>query len=84
MVKSSQVSVNVCRIISCGEPLAPGLRDYIEKTFEAAVVNFYGASESLALGVETDRTEGMVLFDDMNYIEVENGKRPIINFSIFR
>ncbi len=91
-VKSSQVSVNVCRIISCGEPLAPGLRDYIEKTFEAAVVNFYGASESLALGVETDRTEGMVLFDDMNYIEVENGKmyltclynyvQPLIRYEI--
>lgn len=92
MVESSQVSVNVCRIISCGEPLAPGLRDYIEKTFEAAVVNFYGASESLALGVETNRTEGMVLFDDMNYIEVENGKmyltclynyvQPLIRYEI--
>ena len=74
LVESSEVSVNVCRVISCGEPLAPGLRSYLEKTFGAVVVNFYGASESLALGVETDGTEGMYLFDDMNYIEIINGK----------
>lgn len=92
LVENSEVSVDVCRIISCGEPLAPGLRDYIEKTFEASVVNFYGASESLALGVETDQTDGMVLFDDMNYIEVEDGKmyltclynyvQPLIRYEI--
>ena len=92
LAECSGVSVNVCRIISCGEPLAPGLRDYLEKTFGAVVVNFYGASESLALGVETDRAEGMYLFDDMNYIEVENGKmyltclynyvQPLIRYEI--
>lgn len=92
LVENSEVSVDVCRIISCGEPLAPGLRDYIEKTFEASVVNFYGASESLALGVETDQTDGMVLFNDMNYIEVEDGKmyltclynyvQPLIRYEI--
>lgn len=92
LVESSEVSVNVCRVISCGEPLAPGLRSYLEKTFGAVVVNFYGASESLALGVETDGTEGMYLFDDMNYIEIINGKmyltslynyvQPLIRYEI--
>lgn len=92
LVENSEVSVDVCRVISCGEPLAPGLRDYLERTFGAVVVNFYGASEALALGVETDRTEGMVLFDDMNYIEIENGKmyltslynyvQPLIRYEI--
>ena len=38
------------------------------------MVNVYGASESLALGVEADPKEGMFLFDDMNVIEVESGK----------
>lgn len=92
LVDNSEVSVNVCRVISCGEPLAPGLRNYLEKTFGAVVVNFYGASESLALGVETDGTEGMYLFDDMNYIETLNGKmyltslynyaQPLIRYEI--
>ena len=92
LVENSEVSVDVCRVVSCGEPLAPGLRDYLERTFGTVVVNFYGASESLALGVETDRTEGMVLFDDLNYIEIENGKmyltslynyvQPLIRYEI--
>ena len=84
LVECSEVSVNVCRVISCGEPLPPGLRNYLEQIFKAVVVNFYGASESLALGVETDPAEGMVLFDDMNYIEVENGQMyltSLYNFS---
>ena len=74
LVEHSEISVNVCRVISCGEPLPPGLRNYLEQVFKAVVVNFYGASESLALGVETDPAKGMYLFDDMNYIEVENGQ----------
>ena len=92
LVESSEVSVNVYRVISCGEPLAPGLRSYLEKTFGAVVVNFDGASESLALGVETSGTEGMYLFDDMNYIEIINGKmyltslynyaQPLIRYEI--
>lgn len=44
----------------------------MESAFNAEVVNLYGASESLALGVETGKDDGMILFDDMNYIEVEN------------
>lgn len=33
MVESSQGSVNACRIISCGEPLVPGLRFISHKFF---------------------------------------------------
>lgn len=74
LVENTPSSINVYRLISCGEPLPSGLRDYLEKTFKASVVNFYGASESLALGVETSAADGMYLFDDMNYIEVEDGQ----------
>lgn len=74
LMEHRKVKVEVCRVISCGEPLSPGLRAYLEKVFRAVVVNFYGASESLALGVETNGTEGMYLFDDMNYIEIEDGQ----------
>lgn len=65
--------MNVKRVISCGEPLSPGLRRFLKNVFRAEVVNFYGASESLALGVETEHEEGMILFDDLNLIEVVNG-----------
>lgn len=73
LVENGSVEVNAVRVISCGEPLGVSLRSYLEKTFRTEVVNFYGASESLTLGVEIDPENGMILFDDMNFIEVENG-----------
>lgn len=73
MVEHGELEMDVLRVISCGEPLGAGLRRFLETVFHADVVNFYGASESLAIGVETGREGGMVLFDDMNVVEVENG-----------
>lgn len=73
LVEKGSAEVNAVRVISCGEPLAASLRDYLEKIFGTEVVNFYGASESLTLGVEMNTRDGMLLFDDMNYIEVESG-----------
>ena len=65
---------------------------YMEKVFGCEVINIYAASESLCLGVEADNTEGMLLFDDMNVIEAENGKmyltslynfvQPLIRYEI--
>ncbi|WP_125143406.1 phenylacetate--CoA ligase family protein [Clostridium transplantifaecale] len=74
LVENGDVELDVFRVVSCGEPLGASLRSYLEETFESDVVNIYGASESLALGVETSHEEGMYLFDDLNYIEVENGE----------
>lgn len=74
LVERGAVAVDVTRVISCGEPLGASLRNYLEKVFKTTVVNFYGASESLALGVEMDPAQGMLLFDDMNIIEIENGE----------
>lgn len=74
LVENHQMELHITRVVSCGEPLGISLRRYLEQAFQAQVVNFYGASESLALGVESDIEEGMLLFDDMNYIEIEQGK----------
>lgn len=74
LVEQGDVELQVIRVISCGEPLGSSLRNYLETIFQAQVVNFYGASESLALGVELNHQEGMVLFDDMNVIEMIDGK----------
>lgn len=74
LVKEKGISPQVRRVVSCGEPLSAGLRKYLEQAFSAEVINFYGASESLALGVEGRDADGMVLFDDMNIIEVQDGQ----------
>ncbi len=88
----SKVSLDVVRVISCGEPLGASLRNYFESVFQADVINIYAASESLCLGVETHTSGGMLLFDDMNVIEVESGKmyltslynfaQPLIRYEI--
>jgi len=92
LVECGEVEMNVVRVISCGEPLNPGLRAFLQKIFHADVINIYGASESLALGVETGREDGLLLFDDLNVIEVEKEKmyltslynfvQPLIRYEI--
>ena len=92
LVERGETTVEAVRVISCGEPLSPGLRGFLEKAFSCPVVNIYGASESLALGVETGREGGMLLFDDLNVIEVEgsamyltclyNFAQPLIRYRI--
>lgn len=77
-------------MVSCGEPLGAGLRRYLEKVLGGAVINVYGASESLALGVDDSR--GMLLFDDLNVVEAVDGEmyltslynfaQPLIRYKI--
>lgn len=74
LTEQGKVPMRILRVISCGEPLSAGLRSYLEQIFSCPVINIYGASESLALGVETGKEEGMLLFDDLNLIEIEEGK----------
>lgn len=73
LVSKGSLSLNALRIVTCGEPLGAGLRKYLEEVFGVEVINFYGASESLSMGVESRPQEGMLLFDDMNVIEVQDG-----------
>ena len=72
LVEQGRVKLSAMRVISCGEPLGAGLRRYLEKVLGGAVINVYGASESLALGV--DDGNGMLLFDDLNVVEVIDGE----------
>ena len=74
LLETEGLSLEPKRIISCGEPLSSGLRQYFESTFGTTVINFYGASESLALGVEQQTDGGMFLFDDLNIVEVIDGE----------
>lgn len=73
-VRLGRVPNHIERVISCGEPLSAGLRSFLEDTFQCPVINFYGSSESLALGLQEKAGDGMILFDDLNVIEVEDGE----------
>lgn len=74
LAEQSRIRLHVTRIISCGEPLSRGMQAYLEQVFGAETVNFYGASESLALGVQFGKEDSMVLFDDLNYVELIDGE----------
>ena len=74
LMEAEEMHLAVKRIVSCGEPLSPGMRQHFESTFHTTVINFYGASESLALGMEIQADEGMLLFDDLNIVEVIDGE----------
>ena len=50
------------------------MRKYLQETLHTEIINFYGASESLALGVEGANDTEMTLFDDVNIIEVMDGE----------
>ena len=73
LAEKGDVDLHILRVVSCGEPLGTSLRKYLEGVLGTQVINFYGASESLSLGVESNPQEGMILFDDMNIVEIENG-----------
>lgn len=77
LAERGEISLSVIRIVTCGEPLGASLRSYLEGVFHTKILNFYGASESLVLGVEEDPREGMLLFDDENVIEVIDGQMYI-------
>lgn len=91
-MKERGEALDIRRIFSCGEPLSRELRTYLETEFHTKAVNIYGASESIALGTEVDPDDGMILFDDLNIIEMTedgiyltclyNFTQPLIRYHI--
>lgn len=79
IMNSDGISLDVRRVVSCGESLTPDVRAYLERTFQQNVINCYAATESLSLGVEPDAREGMLLYDDMNYLEFADGQLYLTN-----
>ena len=79
LMNSDGITLDVRRVASCGESLTPDVRAYLERTFRQNVINCYSATESLALGVEPDAREGMLLYDDLNYLEFADGQVYLTN-----
>lgn len=69
LVDAGDVELNPDVVVTGGEPLSPELRRYVESTWDVDVRNLYGAAESLILGVERSKDEGVYLFDDLNLVE---------------
>ena len=77
LIETEKAADKIERVVTCGEPLTTGMRSYFESVFHAPVINYYGASESLALGAQHNASDGMILFDDMNRVELIDGEMYI-------
>lgn len=73
-----KIKLDPLKIISGGEPLTKALKRDLQEVFKADVVDFYGCSESLLLGAGSSWYEGIYLFDDMNYTEIDREGHLII------
>ncbi len=84
LVKGDKVRLEAFRVITGGEPLTRPVREYIESTLGTEVFDLYAASESLVIGLGRRRYGGMYLFDDINYVEFDEGYTyltPLYNYS---
>ncbi len=66
-----KLSVHPSVLQSGGEPLSPQDKEYIQKAFQAPVVNIYASSEHLLMGIGRDSFSGMYLMEDNLIFELE-------------
>lgn len=78
MQARGEINIRPKKIITGGEPLAAETKEYYSDVFGADVIDYYGCSESLLIGAGSSWYEGIYLFDDMNYVEVDPSGRLII------
>ncbi|KHO62283.1 coenzyme F390 synthetase [Thermoanaerobacter sp. YS13] len=78
MQQRGEVNIKPKKIITGGEPLSKEVSSYLSSVFDADVIDYYGCTESIFLGMGTNWYEGMYLMDDMNYVEVDEFGRLII------
>ncbi|MBE3592428.1 MAG: phenylacetate--CoA ligase family protein [Thermoanaerobacter sp.] len=78
MQQRGEINIKPKKIITGGEPLSKEISNYLSSVFDADVIDYYGCTESIFLGMGTSWYEGMYLMDDMNYVEVDEFGRLII------
>jgi phenylacetate-coenzyme A ligase PaaK-like adenylate-forming protein len=59
-----QLGIKPLHVGNGGEPLLPEVKAYLERVFQAPVVNAYASSEHLYMGVTLHGSEGMHLMED--------------------
>ena len=72
------IDIHPKKVIVGGEPLTKETRSYLEQVLGADVIDYYACTESMALGAGLPGNEGIYLFDDLNFFEVDELGRLII------
>ena len=66
-------------VASGGEPLTNSDRDIINRAFGASILNVYGTSEHLTMGVGRPEDGGIYLFEDELVFEIEKDRVLVTN-----
>jgi phenylacetate-CoA ligase len=78
MKEKGEIDIKPKKVITGGEPLTKEVKEYLASVFDADIIDYYGCTESIFLGMGSSWYEGMYLMDDMNYVEVDELGRLII------
>jgi phenylacetate-coenzyme A ligase PaaK-like adenylate-forming protein len=75
---AGKIRIRPSRVICSGEPLTKEMAATIHDAFKTVPLDFYAASESLAIGVSCEHGRGIHLFDDWHCIEIVDSEgRPV-------
>lgn len=76
--EKGEINIRPKKIITGGEPLTHETIKYFHDLFGSDVIDYYGCTESILIGAGSSCYEGLYLFDDMNYTEVDENGRLVI------
>ena len=76
--EEGRIDIKPKKIITGGEPLTKEASEYYKKVFGADVIDYYGCTESIFIGAGSSFYDGIYLYDDLNYTEVDDSNRLII------
>lgn len=76
--KKGEIKIKPKKIIVGGEPVNSDEKEYFKDVFGGDVIDYYGCTESIFIGAGTTYYEGIYLYDDLNYVEIDEKNRLII------
>ena len=82
--RNGRLSIAPTIVQSAGEPLSQQDKDTIQNLFHAPVVNVYGTSEHLMMGIGMDDFDGMYLMEDDLIFEIHPTHTCVTNLFHYR
>jgi phenylacetate-CoA ligase len=90
--EKNELKINPESLLNAGEGINPKDKEYIEKIFDAPLLNSYGVAECSIMGVGRKEYGGIAIFDDIVLLEIKkdhilltnlfNRTQPLIRYRI--
>ncbi|GAA0115611.1 phenylacetate--CoA ligase family protein [Clostridium senegalense] len=76
--EQGKINITPKKIITGGEPLTRECIEIYKKVFGADIIDYYGCTESIFIGARSNNEKRMYLYDDLNYVEIDDENHLII------